>query len=227
VSERVEPASTRARRRRLTHLLLVLTPAAFLGALVAAWIAMPEVRESKSLWVLFLYCFPSEFVIATVPHEPVLLYFSKFYDPWTVAGVSSVGTVLTEWMNYSVVAYVSDRAIFRKAIEGRTVAKLIGWFHRAPFAALWVAGITPVPFYPFRFLAVVGKYRAWKYLLAVFLSRTPRFWIICVAGAALGFADWMIVAFALVLAAVGLAPATRLLWRRRARSLVAGEEGGS
>lgn len=213
MSEEVELPSKPARRR--SDLLLLAAPVACLAVLVGSWIAMPEVRESKSLWVLFLYCFPSEFVIATVPHEPALLYFAKFYDPWTVAGVSAVGTVLTEWVNYLLVAYVRDRDVFRKALQGRTVTRLVGWFHRAPFAALWVAGITPVPFYPFRFLAVVAKYRAWKYLLAVFLSRTPRFWIICVAGAALGFSDWAIAAFALVLAAAGVAPAARALWKKR------------
>lgn len=213
MSEQVERTSKRVRPR--TKVLLIVAPIASLAALLGAWIAIPEVRESKSLWVLFLYCFPSEFVIAAIPHEPALLYFAKFYDPMTVAGVSAIGTVLTEWLNYGLVAYVRDRDVFRKALQGRTVTRLVGWFHRAPFAALWVAGFSPVPFYPFRFLAVVAKYRAWKYLLAVFLSRTPRFWIICVAGAALGFSDWMIVAFALVLGSLGLAPATRALWKRR------------
>lgn len=216
MTERVELPPARA--RRLTRTLLIAVPIASLAALLAAWIAMPGVRESKSLWVLFLYCLPSEFAIAIVPHEPALLYFAKFYDPWTVAGVSAGGTVLTEWVNYYVVAYVTDRAVFRKAIQGRTVTKLIGWFHRAPFAALCVAGIAPVPFYPFRILAVIARYPVWKYLLAVFLSRTPRFWVICVAGAAVGLSDWAIILFAVLLAAAGLAPATRALWKRRARA---------
>lgn len=209
----VEPPAERARHR--TRILLSLAPIAFLAALIAAWIALPEVRESKSLWVLFLYCFPSEFVIAVVPHEPVLLYFSKFYEPMTVAGVSAVGTVLIEWVNYYLVSYATDLAVLQRALQGRTVTKLVGWFDRAPLATLWVAGFTPVPFYPFRFLAVVAKYPAWKYLLAIFLSRTPRFWIICVVGAAFGFSDWMIVAFVLVLAAAGLFPAAQAVWKRR------------
>jgi len=216
VNEAVEPQVDRARRRR-TRILLAAIPAAFLVGLVGLWIAAPDIRQSKSLWVLFLYCFPSEFVIAVVPHEPALLYFAKFHDPWTIAGVSAVGTVLTEWVNYLVVAWIADVSFFRKLIRGKAVTRLIGWFHRAPFATLLVAGITPVPFYPFRFLAVIGRYPLPKYLLAVLMSRTPRFWIICVAGAALGFSDAVIVAFALVLAAAGLAPAARALWRKKLR----------
>jgi len=213
VTGEVEPPAERARHR--IRILLSVAPIAFLAGLIAAWIALPGVRESKSLWVVFLYCFPSEFVIAIVPHEPALLYFSKFYAPMTVAGVSAAGTVLVEWVNYYLVAYVTDLAVLRRALQGRTVTKLVGWFHRAPFAALLAAGFMPVPFYPFRFLAVVAKYPCWRYLLAIFLSRTPRFWIICVAGAALGFSDWMIVAFVLVLAAAGLFPAAQAVWKRR------------
>lgn len=215
MNEAVEPHSDRARRR--TQVLLAAIPAAFLAALVGLWVAVPDLRASKSLWVLFLYCFPSEFVIAVVPHEPALLYFGKFYDPWTVAGVSAVGTLLTEWVNYLVVAWIADVSFFQKLIRGRTVTRLVGWFHRAPFATLLVAGITPVPFYPFRFLAVIDRYKLLKYLLAILMSRTPRFWIICVAGAALGFSDALIVALALLLAAAGLAPAARALWRKKLR----------
>ncbi len=213
MSRQVEHLSTRVRGPART--LLFLGAVAFVAALLAAWIALPGVRESKSLWVLLLYCFPSEFVIATVPHEPALLYFSKFYDPWTVAAISAAGTVLTEWLNYSVVGYVTDWEVFDKALKSRTVRKLVGWFDRAPFAALWVAGFTPIPFYPFRVLAVIARYPVRSYLLAVLLSRAPRFWIISVAGAAVGFSDTVIVLVAILLAAVGLAPATAALWRKR------------
>ena len=29
--------------------------------------------------VLFLYCFPSEFLVGLLPHEPVLIYFGAFH----------------------------------------------------------------------------------------------------------------------------------------------------
>ncbi len=206
------------RARRVLRASLFAAGLALVAALLAAWATVPAIRESKSLWVLFLYSFPSEFVIATVPHEPAFLYFSKFHPPWVVAGVSVAGTVLTEWLNYGTVAYVTDWQLVRNALQHRAVRTCVAWFDRAPFAALWVAGFTPIPFYPLRVLAVVAKYPASRYVLAVFLSRAPRFWILCVAGAALGFADWMIAGLALVLAAAGVAPAARALWRRKKRA---------
>ena len=45
----------------------------FVLVLLIVWATSKSIQESKSLWVLFFYSFPSEFLIATIPHEPVLL----------------------------------------------------------------------------------------------------------------------------------------------------------
>ena len=86
----------------------------FVLALLIVWIISKSLQESKSLWVLFFYSFPSEFLIATVPHEPVLLYFGKFYHPLTVALVAIPSTLITEMLNYSTFKYITDLKIFVK-----------------------------------------------------------------------------------------------------------------
>ncbi|OQX52559.1 MAG: hypothetical protein B5M54_08635, partial [Candidatus Aminicenantes bacterium 4484_214] len=48
----------------------------FVLILLIIWLSWSDLRTSRSLWVLFFYSFPSEFLIAVVPHEPVLLYFA-------------------------------------------------------------------------------------------------------------------------------------------------------
>lgn len=55
-------------------------------------------------------------------------------------------------------------------------------FSRSPFAAVVVAGFTPVPFFPVRFLVVMTGYPRWKYLVGVAVSRTPRFWLLAAVG---------------------------------------------
>ncbi len=157
----------------------------FVVGLLVWWLTSAPLRESKSLWVLFLYCFPAEFIIATVPHEPVLLYFAKFYSPLTVALVSVAGTLLTEVLNYTVFKYMADLKVFRKMLASRTVQKTVHLFNKAPFTALWVAGFTPIPFYPFRFLVVIARYPFAKYLLAVLTSRAPRMYLIALAARAI------------------------------------------
>ncbi len=196
--------TTKARTRTATFVAQVC----FVLALLLVWLGFEGVRASKSLWVLFLYSFPSEFLIAAVPHEPVLLYFGKFYSPLTVALVSAAGTLLTEALNYSVFGYIADTQAIRRISRRGFVIRVVELFGRAPFAALWVAGFTPIPFYPFRFLVVLAHYPLRKYLLALLLSRTPRFWLYAYVGRAIGLSDELIVALFVVLVIVAIVNST-------------------
>lgn len=215
-AERIPLPSERVRHRVKT--LLFILQIAFVATLLTLWIAAPALRRSKSLWVLFFYCFPAEFLVATVPHEPVLLFFSKFYGPLTIALVSIAGTALTEVINYSVFKYVADLKLFRKMLESRGVQKLVAWFNKAPFLSLWVAGFTPIPFYPFRFLVVLARYPLWKYILAVVTSRTPRFYILGLAGGAIKLSDTLLVLLTVVLLSVGAAPILGKLLKKRKKA---------
>jgi membrane protein YqaA with SNARE-associated domain len=215
-AERIPLPAERVRRRM--RALLFILQIAFVAALLTLWIAAPSLRRSKSLWILFFYCFPAEFLVATVPHEPVLLFFSKFYGPVTIALVSIAGTALTELINYSVFRYVADLKVFQKMLQSRGVHKLVGWFKKAPFLSLWVAGFTPVPFYPFRFLVVLARYPLWKYLLAVVTSRTPRFYILALAGGAIKLSDTLLVLLMVALLSIGVAPILGKLLQKLRRS---------
>ncbi len=174
----------------------------FVLTLLFVWITSKGLQESKSLWVLFFYSFPSEFLIATAPHEPVLLYFGKFYSPFTVALVAVSSTLLTEMLNYSVFKYISDLKIFISLFEKRIVKKTVQFFKKAPFLAIWVAGITPIPFYPLRFLVVLARYSLVKYVLAVFLSRFPRFVFLAFIGYKIQIPDYLLIALFVILIVV-------------------------
>ena len=221
--EAVPEIKTRPLPPWVRTLVFVFEIALVIGLLVW-WLASDSVRSSRSLWVLFLYCFPAEFIIATVPHEPVLLYFAKYYSPLTVALISVAGTVLTEILNYTVFRYVADLKVFRKMLQSRTVQKTVHLFNKAPFAALWVAGFTPIPFYPFRFLVVLARYPLWKYIAAVLTSRAPRMYIIALAARAIRFPDYMILIITVILILAANIPIIRKLFRRRPP---AGEDGRS
>ena len=175
--------------KRRTKSLVIILEIAFIVVLLLLWLFFPSVRESKNLWVLFLYNFPSQFLIAIVPHEPVFLYFSKYYDPFLVTVVALIGTLLTEYVNYSVCEYFMDIKKFNAIRSNKFVKKLIDLFYKAPFMALFIAGLTPIPFYPFRFMVVLAKYPLRKYLLAVALSRSPRFYLLAFFGKAIMLSD--------------------------------------
>ncbi len=209
----LSPSKSREIPRKTRTLIFVLQ-IIIIAALLVIWLSSESIQKSKNLWVLFIYSFPSQFLIPLVPHEPVLLYFGKF-PPLTVALVDIAGTLLTEGLNYSVFKYIVDTNFFRKIHHGKSVARVVELFKRAPFAALIVAGFTPVPFYPFRFLVVMAHYPRWKYLLAVFLSRTPRFYVLALLGHAIKIPDYLIIAIFIILIASANIPLLRKFMKRR------------
>lgn len=191
---------------------------ALIASLIILWFSWESVRKSKSLSVLFFYCFPSEFLVAIVPHEPVLLYFAKFYSPLTIALVSAAGTILTEVINYSVFRYVADLGMFKKMLQSKAVVRVVALFDRAPFFALWIAGFTPIPFYPFRFLVVLSRYPLPKYILAVFTSRTPRFFILALIGHEIRISDQLLaVLFVILILSVNIPLIKKILKKMNRR----------
>ena len=176
--------------------LIFILELALIITLLILWFSIDSFRNSKNLWVLFFYSFPAEFLIAIVPHEPMLLYFGKFYSPITVGLVTIASTLMTEALNYSTFKYVANLKAFGKVHRSKFMTKLISFFNKAPFTALLIAGFTPVPFYPFRFMVVMAHYPIWKYLLATFLSRTPRFFILAYVGHSINIPDtWLVLLF--------------------------------
>ena len=196
--------------------ILFILQISFVLGLLTIWLTSKDIQASKNLWVLFFYSFPSEFLIATVPHEPAILYFGKFYNPLTVALVAIPSTVLTEILNYSVFKYITDLKIFRKIQEKKAVQKTIKFFNRAPFITIWVAGITPIPFYPIRFLVVLARYPMMKYILAVFLSRFPRFLFLSYLGYKIQIPDYLLAAlFVLLILAANISILRGIIKRKK------------
>jgi membrane protein YqaA with SNARE-associated domain len=208
------PAS-RVRNISRVRLSIVLFELFFIAALTAVWFGCPGVRSSRNLWVLFFYNFPSQFLIAPVPHEPALLYFGKFYAPALVTLFAISGTLCTELLNYTCFQFFADLQALQKIWENRWVRFTVQLFKKAPFAALWIAGFTPIPFYPLRFLVVLARYPVWKYLLAVLLSRTPRFYIIAWAGNSIHISDLMLGIFFFFVTILLNIPVVMKLWNNR------------
>jgi len=75
-----------------------------------------------------------------------------------------------------------------------------------------------VPFYPFRFLVVMAHYPIWKYLLAVFLSRTPRFYVLALIGHAIKIPDYLIIAIFIILIISVNVPILRRFLKKRQRN---------
>ncbi len=188
----LQPLSKRPIKSKKRTLIFVIQ-ISFVLVLLILWLSSKSIQNSKNLWVLFFYSFPSEFLIAIVPHEPVLIYFGKFHSSLTVAIVAIISTLITEVLNYSVFKYITYTNLFQKIRYKKAVNSIVKLFQKAPFAAIWIAAFTPIPFYPFRILVVLARYPIFKYILAVFLSRTPRFYLLAFFGHAVKIPDYLLI----------------------------------
>jgi len=171
-------SSTIPRKR----IVLILCEIGVVLGLMAVWFFVEGVQESTNLWILFFYSFPSEFLVGLIPHEPVLIFYGAYHSPWVVALVAVVSTVMAEGLNYHFFGLFYGMPTLRRAFEKKEVEKVADFFNRMPFTAILFCGFTPVPFFPVRFLVVITGYPAWKYLLGVFLSRAPRFYLLALFG---------------------------------------------
>lgn len=178
--------------------IIFITQILFMVTLLIIWLSNESIRETKNLWILFFYNIPSQFLISILPQEPIVLYYSKYYSPLTIALVSIAGTIIVESINYSTFKFISELKPIEKFRNNKFLNKIIDLFNYKPFLAIFIAGLTPVPFYPFRFLAVWTHYAVYKYLLAVFLSRTPRFFILAIIGYSLKLPNYLLILIFLV-----------------------------
>ena len=206
--ESIPPPSNKTGRRSRALWLIVLPLFAALAAvfLVTTYL-LPQYRQ---LFVLFLYSIPGQFIVAIMPHEPIILYFSKYFSPLSVTLAALAGTLFAEYFNYMLVILFFkipkvDDLRQRKAFK--TAAR---YFLRVPFVSLVIASITPIPFYPFRIIAPASGYPLIKYLLALIIGRTPRFYILAYIGYSIPIPNEIIIVFFIIILAV-----SGLYWFKR------------
>jgi membrane protein YqaA with SNARE-associated domain len=154
--------------------------------------------SSESYIYLAFYSIPANAAISFFPHEPVLIYFGKFANLWLAAAAATVGTVVAGVMDHTVfvpllnhrtvIAY-KDKKLYRRSID---------YFLKYPFATLVVAGFTPIPFFPFKFLSFSIHYPLKKYLAALVVARYPRYLLLAWLGAVTNIPNWLLFAAFLV-----------------------------
>jgi len=147
----------------------------------------------SELWILFLYTMPSEFLIGVIPQEPIILYYSKSYHPFTVTLVTLLATIFTEYLNYRFVTLLFKIPKLDDLKRYQTFQNSIYFFLSMPFLSLVIAAITPVPFFPLRIIVPVSRYSVKKYLIAILLGRTPRFYILAYFGNIVVLSDKIII----------------------------------
>lgn len=182
----------------------IFTAPAIVITVISIFVLLEFFPGYRDLVILFVYSIPSEFLIGIIPHEPIILYYGKFYHPLSVTVMALAGTLVAEYTNYMIVDVIFRIKKLQEFKNRKTSQKLIKYFLKAPFIAIVVAAFTPVPFYPFRILSGVSKYSIYKYLLAITVGRSPRYYLLSLSGIIVPLPNTLIVVIFLILFAIGL-----------------------
>ncbi len=168
------------------------------------------------LW-LALYTIPSHMFVSPLSHEPVLLYFSKSYSATLCTVASTVGCLVAGmWDYWLFVPLMHHPRIRSKYADMSLYQKSVRLFRKSPFWALVLAGFTPFPFYPVKFLSITDHYPLKKYLLSLFVGRTPRYWLTAYLGYVLQLPNWSLVALALLFLVFTIVQSRREAKKKRA-----------
>ena len=162
------------------------------------------------LFTLFICSIPGQFIVALIPHEPIIFFYSKSFSPLSVALVALLGTLFAEYLNYMLVKLFFKIPKMDDLKKRKTFTKAANYFLKVPFVSLVIAAFTPVPFYPFRIIAPASEYSLTKYLLALIVGRSPRFYILAYFGYSISLPNEIIIALFILLLAASV-----LYWFRR------------
>ena len=132
-------------------------------------------RDDPLTWALVPFTMLGN-SLAMVPYDWFLPAYVQDHPVVVGVIVATAANVVIEFWNMDLLARLLSRkgtAAFR---GHRITTRLLGWYRKAPWWTLTVAGFAPiVPFYPCRFLATLAHYPLWKYQTAVVAGRSVRY----------------------------------------------------
>lgn len=173
--------------------LLALAAYAVLGAIVLAF-----VPDLAGVFLLGAYCIPANSIVP-IPHEPAMLYFARFYDPFWCALAGTIGSLIACYSDYAMVGAAMRHRALAKTRRSRLFQWSTRWMKRYPFAITVLFSFTPLPISIVRILAPAVEYSLPRYMLAQVVGRFPRFYFLAWLGHTIPFPTWMIIGLGIVL----------------------------
>lgn len=162
-------------------------------------LALLLLPEYRSLSWFCLYSAISNTCVSVFPHEPSILYYGGIFNPLLVAILGALSVCCIEFYNYHALRLVTSIRKVQIFTSKSVYQKVERWFNKMPFFSIFLACLTPIPYSPFRFLAANSRYSINKLLMAVFLGRLPRYYILALTGAVISLPSWVYGVFIILL----------------------------
>ena len=150
-------------------------------------------------------------------YEPVLLLYGQLFPPLLIGALGTIGTVLSEWVNYHLYSRARDTCTVRNLTRGRRAQRLTRLFERQPFLAIVLCALGVVPYWVARCLSVLSRYPIGRHLAATAVGRFPRLCAIAALGVTVALPPWFLLGA--VFFSVALAGILWCIGRRAHRSV--------
>ncbi len=171
------------------------------GALLVFTAALVVALHRPEIAYLFGYSFVGNLFVALVPHEPGMIYFGKIMPPVLVATVGGAATLVAAILDYRLFNRILHAPRAARLYQGSELYRVArAAFCKAPFLTVALAGFLPLPYSPFKFLAISAGYAEARYVTAVCTGRTPRYYVLAAIGKAYKVPTSVLVAFLVAMA---------------------------
>ena len=157
--------------------------ALLLPALACTLLVWRFLSDWWELSAYFWYSIPGNSLLL-LPHEPAVLYAGALYDPLLVAVVGGLATLPASAIDYYVFKRAFQSRLLAQARQSRIARFTQRAFSWQPWWTVVVFAFSPLPFYTVRLVAPLAEYPAVRYILAVFVGRLPRYYLLALGG------DW-------------------------------------
>lgn len=151
----------------------------------------------------FLLAIPSS-AFLLIPHEPILLYYARTIDMWTIGVLSGAGAAIAAAIDYQAFHQLWQLRHAQPVKRTRLYRWAVRWFTQHPFLTTWIFFLLPLPDHPIRILAPAAGFPRRRYMAAVGLGRFPRGVALAWLGREIPFPLWSLILIGVLIILVGL-----------------------
>ena len=174
--------------------------------------SLPFQQSLELLFLLVYMTFACTFF--PLPTPQIILDYGGRFDPILIAIVGAIGTCMAGLIDYTVITYVFEYKKFTTLKQTKTYKYCAWLYNKVAFISLVIAGFTPIPFEPFRFLAAATQYNRGRYVLAILIGRAPRYYLLAKLQRMFHIPRSILIGSVLLILIVGL---IRAFWSRSVR----------
>jgi membrane protein YqaA with SNARE-associated domain len=181
-------------------------PARILGLIMVLGVGVLFLIGSRGAQLTGFFIYMSfACTVIPLPTPPYVVAMGKTFHPALVALLGATGNCMAAFGEYYFITWLFSKGEIQARIENnRIFRRLKHFFNRAAFICLVITGFTPIPFEPFRLAAIVSRYSLVLYLLAVFIGRFPRYYLIAKIGHIYEIPVYLLVILVFVMAGISL-----------------------